>query len=209
MARTKEANHSPQAVAMHWAHLAAMAVLLISGWYINSPFFKGGMGLMRYSHFIAMYIVILVLVVRVYWAFLGSSGDFHNFAPHQTENRGKLIPTISYYLFIRKNHPETGKYNPLQKTTYMFWPVLIILQALTGFALYTGNIFGLPFLHAPDAMGWLVDLCGGLANVRIIHYLIMWVFILTVGVHIYLTLAEDIREFGPMFLGSEAKEKRG
>ena len=208
MAKDKT-THPPQAVALHWVHLLAMLILFASGWYINSPFFEGGMGIMRYLHFIAMYVVVLVLLVRVYWAFFGAPADFHDFALYQKENRGKLIPTISYYLFIKKEHPQTGKYNPLQKTTYVSWVILIVLQALTGFALYTGNIFGLPFLYAPEIMGWLVDLCGGLANVRIIHYLIMWVFILTVGVHIYLSLVEDIGEFGPMFLGSEAKEKRG
>ncbi len=209
MGRNNMVNHPPVAVALHWAHLCTMAVLLISGWYINSPFFKGGMGIMRYLHFIGMYLIILVLVARIYWAFFGESGDFRDFSLYQRENRGKLIPTISYYLFIRPNQPETGKYNPLQKMTYILWPILIILQALTGFALYTGNIFGLSFLYAPDIMGWLVDLCGGLANVRVIHYLIMWIFIATVGVHIYLTLVEDIEEFGPMFLGKEAKEKKG
>ncbi len=92
--------------------------------------------------------------------------------------------------------------------TYLAWPFLLVLQALTGFALYSGNIFGLSFLYAPQAMSWLTSLCGGLANVRIIHYLIMWIFMLTVGIHIYLALAEDIKEFRPMFLGTEAKEER-
>ncbi len=197
------------AVALHWVHLLSMALLLVSGWYIHSPFFEGGMGLMRYIHFISMYVVILVLVIRIYWAFFGAQADFHDFVVYQQENRGKFIPTLMYYMFLRKEHPATGKYNPLQKITYLTWPVLIILQALTGFALYSGDIFGLSPLYAPRAMSWLVDICGGLANVRIIHYLIMWVFILSVGIHIYLALAEDIKEFAPMFLGARAKEKKG
>lgn len=202
-------SHPLTAVALHWVHLLSMGLLLVSGWYIYSPFFAGGMGIMRYIHFISMYIVILILVARIYWAFFGASRDFHNFGIYQRENRGKLFPTFMYYLFLRKEHPATGKYNPMQKMTYLAWPFLIILQALTGFALYTGNIFGLSFLNAPRVMGWLVDVCGGLANVRTIHYLIMWVFIVTVGVHIYLALAEGLEEFAPMFLGTQRKEKRG
>lgn len=208
MSKTETKEHPLPAVALHWAHLFSMILLLISGWYIHSPFFEGGMAIMRYLHFLAMYVVILVLIARIYWAFLSPSGDFRDFAVYQAENRGKLMATLMYYLFLRKEHPETGKYNPLQKMTYLFWPVLIILEAITGFALYGGNIFGLPFLYAPRVMGWLISLCGGLANVRIIHYLIMWVFLVTVAAHIYLALAEDIKEFAPMFLGGEAKEKR-
>lgn len=209
MPRVKTETHPLPAVALHWAHLLAMVLLFISGWYIYSPFFEGGMGIMRYIHFIMMYVVILVLVIRIYWAFFGMSGDFHDFSIYQTENRGKLTSVFLYYLFLRKDHPDTGRHSPLKKATYLTWPILIVLEALTGFALYTGNIFGISFLYAPKAMGWLTDLCGGLANVRIIHYLIMWIFIVTVGVHIYLALVEDIKEFAPMFLGRETKEKRG
>lgn len=209
MSDTEATAHPLTAVALHWVHLLSMGLLFISGWYIHSPFIEGGMAMMRYIHFISMYVVILMLVARVYWAFFGEPRDFHNFAILQKENRGKFVSTFMYYTFIRKEHPGTGKYNPMQKMTYLTWPFLIILQALTGFALYTGDIFGMPFLYAPTTMGWLINLCGGLANVRIVHYLIMWLFILTVGVHIYLALAEDIKEFVPMFLGIGAKEKRG
>lgn len=209
MAIKKAENHPLTAIVLHWAHLLSMGLLLISGWYIHSPFFAGGMGIMRYIHFLAMYVVILVLLARIYWAFFGTPHDFRNFALLQKENKSKFIPTLLYYAFIRKEHPLTGKYNPMQKMTYLIWPILLILQALTGFALYSGSIFGISFLYAPDAMKWLIGLCGGLANVRIIHYLIMWIFILTVAVHVYLALAEDIKEFAPMFFGVGIKEKRG
>lgn len=209
MATDQVESHPLPAVALHWVHLLFMGLLFISGWYIHSPFIAGWMGIMRYIHFISMYVVVLVLIARVYWAFFGAPHDFGNFAIYQKENRGKFFQTLQYYMFLRKDHPVTGKYNPMQKMTYLLWPLLLVLQALTGFALYTGNIFGLSFLYAPSAMGWLIDLCGGLANVRTIHYLIMWVFIITVGVHVYLALAEDIKEFGPMFTGTATREKRG
>lgn len=186
-------RHPTPAKLFHIVILLSMLALGVSGFYINRPFFEGGMGIMRFTHFISMYVVILAVIGRVYWAFLGSDRDWREFIWHKDDFK-KLGPIIKYYLFIKKEHPKTGKYNPLQKATYVLWLLLIIIQAITGFALYWQDASVFVTLNS-----WV----GGAANMRIIHYLIMWIFIVTVAIHVYLGLAEDFKEFLAMFFIKE------
>lgn len=187
----------------HWVHLISMVVLAVTGFYIHNPFFDGVMGWMRTLHFIFMYVVLVALIARIYFAFFGRSAtlrgsravetDIKNFLP-QAENKGKFIEMLKYYLFLRKTHPVTGKYNSLQKLTYSFLGALLLVQAFTGFAMYG------PYV---DRFMWLTTPLGGLMVVRQIHYLVMWVFILITMIHVYLSAAEDVEALPLMFWGKE------
>ncbi len=201
-------EHPLPAVIMHWVHLVSMIMLVVTGFYIHWPFPIAGltMGVMRYLHFAFMYIVLVDLAVRVYWAFFGKGSsltrgtretgkDWRNFGP-QKANRGQFVQTVRYYLFMRKTHPRTAKFNSLQKGTYVFWALLLLLQAYTGFAIY-GLTYDWPFFAAGTAF------VGGLMNMRTIHYLIMWVFIITTMIHVYLSVAEDVDAIPLMFLWRE------
>lgn len=195
-------EHPAPARAMHWLHLLSIVLLIWSGFYIHDPFGPGTMDFWRLIHFIFMFVLILVAIVRVYWAFLGSGSagpggrvvrDSRHFG-RSPENRGQALETIKYYLFLRKTHPPTAKYNPLQKGTYVVWLLLIFLQAVTGFALWTPTA---------SAFWPLTYLVGGPEGMRVIHYLIMWLFIITTAVHIYLSAVEAPWQLGLMFWGKE------
>lgn len=202
---TREEHPAP-AIVMHWLHLVSMLTLIFTGFYIHWPFFAGGMQTMRTLHFIFMFLLIYTAVARVYWAFLGrgSAGagsrtkvrDYRHFFP-QKENRGQFWQSIKYYLFMRKTHPRTAKYNPLQKSTYAFWLALIVVQAISGFALWTPTAsFFEPMTYA----------LGGPQLIRMYHYLIMWLFIITTLVHVYLTVAEARAQLPLMLWGKETTE---
>ena len=196
-------EHPLPALTMHWLHLVSILVLVFTGFYIHWPFFAGAMGIMRNTHFVFMFILVFATIARVYWAFFGAGSatsgdrkkirDYRFFGP-QPENSGQLWQTLKYYLFLRKTHPQSSKYNPLQKLTYMFWLLLIVLQAITGFALWTptAGFFG-PLTYA----------LGGVSQMRVYHYLIMWLFIASTALHIYLSLAEMYLEFPLMFWWKE------
>ncbi len=201
-------DHPLPAVIMHWVHLVSMFVLAFTGFFIHWPFSFAGlaMGTARYLHFVFMYVVLIDLAVRVYWSFFGAGSslvkgtrekgpDYRNFGP-QRLNRGQFLETVKYYLFLRKTHPRTGKFNSLQKGTYVFWAFLLLFQGYTGFAIY-GPTYDLPFF------AWGTGMVGGLMAMRTIHYLIMWVFILTTLVHVYLSVAEDVDAVPLMFLYKE------
>lgn len=189
--------HPLPARIMHWLHLLCMVLLAFTGFYIHRPFFEGSMALMRYIHFIAMYVVLINLIARVYWAFFGAPRDFHEYGFGRRDFK-TLWSMIRYYTFTKKEHPDTGKYNILQKGTYNFWVFLLIFQGITGFALYEPTM---------SYFGWFTQWVGGLGHVRTIHFLVMWVFIITTAIHVYLSVAEEIAQFWYMIFGVQPKEE--
>ena len=203
---TKE-EHPWPAIVMHWAHLISMVILIYTGFYIHRPFGPGSMDLMRTLHFVFMFVLIFVAIIRVYWAFLGggSAGpgsrrripDWRHFGRSE-ENKGQSLETAKYYLFLRKTKPPSAKFNTLQKGTYLFWLLLIFLQAVTGFAIWTNTA---AFFEP------LTYLVGGHIVMRMWHYILMWIFIITSAVHIYIAVAEQPRQLPLMFAGVETGEE--
>jgi Ni/Fe-hydrogenase 1 B-type cytochrome subunit len=173
----------------HWIRVLALTILAFTGFYIHWPFLPGGevggfavMAWMRFVHFVAAYVFILGLVVRIYLAFNSTfDADWRDFGI--IRNIKNIPDVLLYYLFLKDIHKEYRRYNPLQALTYLFWVFLILFLALTGFALYRGEIFGI--IPAPDGFLWVRDLLGGETNTRIWHFLGMWVFLITVAIHVY------------------------
>ena len=197
-AHYREAHPIPF-VLTHWINLLAMIFLAFSGFYIHFPFFGGFMGIARGMHFFWMYVLLINLLVRIVLAFfvkdatgLGSRNvekDIKNWLP-QKPNRHQLWPWIKYYIFLKKDHPISAKYGVLQKIAYLVTIPLTLLAAYTGFCLYqpahNWAIWGM------FAAG--VQWVGGYMNMRIIHYFVMWVFILFTAIHAYLA---NIEGFSP------------
>lgn len=191
------AEHPVETRAYHWLHLLAMISLGISGYYIHSPFFPDGMKWMKFVHFVAMYVVLLALVLRVSFAFLSRNRDYSSFGLGLKQ--WKMLPgVLAYYLFLRKELPEgVGAYNPMQRLTYIFFALLLIPQAITGFAMYPSTA---PYFT------WFVSFVGGRPMVHSLHYLIFWVFLLVGLIHVYLSVFEDFAQFKYMLLSIEPKE---
>jgi Ni/Fe-hydrogenase 1 B-type cytochrome subunit len=191
-----EYDHPLAVKITHHTHWISMVALVVSGLYIHYPWAGGLMDPMRYIHFVAMYVLAATFVVRIYYALFGTHRDISLFLP-QKENKGTLFKMIKYYLFIQKEHPATAKFNPLQKATYNLWSLLLVLQGLTGFALYWPQ---------SAYFEWFVNLSGGLPTVRLLHFAIMWLFIVTSLIHVYLTFAEDFASFKLMFFLRKAEK---
>jgi Ni/Fe-hydrogenase 1 B-type cytochrome subunit len=175
---------------LHWTTTLAVTLLTFTGFYIHWPFIEGGapggvdvMAWARFAHFIGAYALILGLIVRVYLAFASRfDADWREFSLWR--NLRSVPDILGYYLFLKRSHREYRRYNPLQALTYFFWLFLILFLSLTGFALYHGKIFGV--FSAPGAFRWVNTLLGGESYTRIWHYLAMWVFLITVAVHVYM-----------------------
>ncbi len=100
---------------------------------------------------------------------------------------------------MRKTKPIHGKYNTLQKISYVLVPVLIAFMAWTGFSLYG------PYLDNSWIQGNL-EMVGGPQNMRIIHYFGMWVMVMFTLIHAYLS---SIYGLGPAKLMLWGKESPG
>ena len=196
----------------HWTRVIAIAVLTFTRFYIYHPFIAGGaegfiMAWMRFFHFIAAYVLVLGLVVRVYMAFRSTfAADWQDFGI--IRNIKNLPDILGYYLFIKGSHKDYRRYNPLQVLAYLGVAAVIIITALTGWALYHGSVFG--FIKAPDSFLWVHTLLGGESVTRIVHILSMWFFIIFVMIHVYMTIMTTMvnkdRTFTSMLTGYKLKK---
>jgi Ni/Fe-hydrogenase 1 B-type cytochrome subunit len=192
-------------VLTHWINLLAMIFLTLSGFYIHFPIIPGLMGAARGTHFFWMFVLLINLITRVVLAFVVKDAvmpdtrevdtDIKNFLP-QKANRHQLWPWVKYYLFLKKDHPISGKYGSLQKIAYVATPFLILAAAYSGFCLWgPTSQFGI-FRAGTVWVAGLYNAGGGgdPMPMRILHYYIMWVILMFTAIHAYLA---NIYNFGP------------
>lgn len=200
---------------LHFQHVAMMFLLGFSGMYIRFPFFDGGRSPMRWVHYFAMVVVTINLFWRLWYAFSSRQRDYREFAITGRDIRA-LFAVVGYYIFVRKTKPHLGKYNIMQKSVYIMFAPMLMLQALTGFSLLTVPLPFIGFTPRELLVGWwLGPLVGGTALAgawaRLAHYLLNWLFIVFTTIHIYLSITEDgaafLRFFGLGWI-DEARARR-
>lgn len=196
-----EARHPLAFRILHELIMVAIILLILTGFYIHRPFIGGGgflMSLVRGVHFFAAGILIIAAVLRIWGMFVGKNRDWRSFVP--TFSDIKLLPNvINYYAYLAKEPVIKKKYNPLQMISYCLAFVLVIFQIVSGFA-----------LQYPD--GWLSWFTYGLFNneiqVRIAHYVINWLFVMFLMIHVYLTIRDKFSEIKEMHLLSGSEESQ-
>ena len=204
LAHYREAHPLPFVIT-HWVNLVSMVLLILTGFYIHFPFISGFMGVARGVHMLCAAIFVINMIFRVVAAFIIKSSptggtrkvdyDYKTFLP-QKDNRHQLIPWIKYYLFLKKDHPLSGKYGVLQKIFYVLVPVMILIIAFTGMCLWSPTSDVGPF-------GAFNALVGSIMVTRIIHFFLMFAFIIFMIIHIYLANIEGFAPTKMMFLWKE------
>jgi len=163
---------------MHWAHAMSIVILALTGLQIYAPdSFRlfSHMDWARYFHFIFMYVVVWTFVYKIYYVVITGEIKEILFTFKDLIALPALVAYYLYGIFAGKKKTDWGKYNPGQKLTYTAWLILIPLQAITGFALYW-----------PGPFSGFNNFLGGLGYIRLWHFCISWIFIITTVVHIYL-----------------------
>ena len=173
-------------VVTHWINLIAMILLIVTGFCIHFPFWPMFMGIARGVHVFFGFVIFLNCVFRVIAAFFVKTSptggtrkqdlDYKSWLP-QKDNRHQALEWIKYYLFIKKDHPLGAKLGVPQKISYLLIPLLIIFMFFTGLCLWV------PTMDWGICWGF-TTLVGGLMSVRIIHYFMMYVFIVFMFIHI-------------------------
>ncbi len=192
LAHYKEAHPLPFVIT-HWINLVCMVLLIITGFYIHFPFIAGWMASARGVHIFCGVVLVLNLIVRVVLSFFirsaqrcgtreGLDRDVKNFLPSKA-NKHQFLPWIKYYLFIKKDHPKGTKYGSPQKLCYFLIPFVILASAYSGFSLWEVTADWPLF-------SWGIGVVGGVMNMRIVHYFLMWVFIIFLIIHVYLASIE-------------------
>lgn len=187
--------------ATHWVAVASFIVLIVTGFYIGGPYFVTGgeasqhylMGTIRFTHFAAAGVLVACGIIRVYWLFAGNPFErWRALFPLGGNDWINLGKQVKYYLMIRPERaPHYLGHNPLQQLSYTALYVVVLVQIITGFALYGQSYPGGGWY---TMVGWVVPYLGGLQAVRFVHHILTWVFLIFVPIHIYLALRADLLE---------------
>lgn len=188
-------EHPLYARLSHLLNLIIFAIFIVTGLMIHSPYKGMPMDTVRDLHIFIIWIFLFNGLFRIYWAIFDRRHDWKEFIPTKRDWRN-LFKQLLYYLFLAK-HPESGKYNVLQKLAYL------ALFLLSGVQFCSGAL-----LLWSDRLSHWVNFFGGLAAIRSFHFLMTIVFLLIIAIHFYLVFTESPRLFTVMFFGKEIKSKK-
>jgi Ni/Fe-hydrogenase b-type cytochrome subunit len=135
-------------------------------------------GARRWHFFFGWLFAINGLLYVVYNIAVGHMRKFF-FMP---SDAGQVPAMMAYYLHLRKDSPQQGDYNPLQKMAYTgVFIVLTPLILLSGMAMA-------PQLDV--AFNWLPALFGGRQSARSIHFLLAFAFLSFAFGHVVMVLTQ-------------------
>lgn len=184
----------------HWVNVISIGILTVTGLYIATPFLGTTgpasnqylMGSVRFIHFVTAFVFTASVLLRIYWAFVGNTyARWNQFLPTSAARWRDAQRMLRFYLFLRHEPPAEVGHNPLAGMTYTVVFALFLLQIITGFALYA-----LPFDQGtlwPTVFGWII-VAFGTQPVRLVHDIIMWLFLAFTIHHVYSCILIDIEE---------------
>ena len=174
----------------HWTIVFSIVVLSFTGWYLHEPFTTElreqawTMATMRFIHVVTAFAFSLAVLVRVTWFFVGNRWAYWRaFVPVTRSHLRSMGAMLRYYLFLRWRAPEAVGHNRLAALTYLVVYALLLLQVITGFALY-GWIGTQPWAWL---FGWVQHLIP-IQYVRELHYFLMFMFFGFTIHHVYSAL---------------------
>ena len=182
----------------HWAMFLTVLLLTVTGFYIAKPFtiyvgettYKFLMGNMRLLHIFFGIFLIFIFILRRFFAYFPGHPGLKYFLSW-TDWRN-TIKQIKFYLLISRERPEHHlKYGPLQSIAYNGAILMSLLIILTGILLTGADCHGYFISKIYILLKPLERLMGGLAQVRFVHHLLTWCFILFGVVHIYMAFWYD------------------
>ncbi len=179
----------------HWSFAISIVFLVVTGLYIHSPWsnsviegsYSFPMAQIRYIHFVAGFVFIGAIFVRVYLWFFGNRQEkLWDCAPINPTNIKNLFSTIGYYLYFTDRHEPRIGHNALAGTVYIFTVIAGFFQMISGFwLLYPESFFW---------QKWGIALFGSQAQARFVHFLFMWYYMIFAFVHLYILIWNDIKD---------------
>ena len=117
------------------------------------------MGTAKVVHSYAAIIFTLSVLARIIWMFIGNRyASWKQFIPLSRRRRRGLLPTLAFYLFLRRDPPTFIGHNPLAGATYTIVFLVYLTMIATGFALYS---IGAPVDSHMRIFAALLPLFGG------------------------------------------------
>lgn len=181
----------------HWLIFFAFVSLSITGLYMHRPFLLPWsrtpflMAHVRFVHVVSGFVLIAAFAFRVYWFFKGNFwARWSAYLPFRGAQWRGMGEMLEFYLFLRFDPGRRVGHNPLAALTYFIVYLLILVEILTGLALYS-HVLGNPVLR--QFIGWLPALIP-LTYLRLVHYFLTFVFFAFVIFHVYASVLVSIEE---------------
>lgn len=185
----------------HWLNVLSIVVLVITGFLIANPpallssaeatnlhFF----GIIRFIHFVAAYLFFFVMILRIYWSFVGNQfSSWKAFWPFSKKTWNNFWHVLKIDIMLMNEEEDVTNisigHNSVAKLSYLVMFLIALVQIFTGFALYSN----MSSWWLPKLFNWVIPFFGGDFMVRTIHHVSMWLFIFFAMVHIYLVFYHD------------------
>ena len=189
---------SPFLRIFHWIMVLSIVVLFVTGILITKPatiqaleptFTSMSMDWVRNIHFIFAFLFCASFILRIY-GFIINKGD--RLFPRVWEGHfySETIDVAMHYMLLKPSHAPFLR-NPLARSSYAGLYVMVLIEILTGFAMYymtePGNIGGTLF-------GWVNVLLGGEMVTHWVHHIVAWLISVFAIGHVYMVLRADLME---------------
>jgi Ni/Fe-hydrogenase 1 B-type cytochrome subunit len=177
----------------HWVNAISIAVLFVTGLFIATPaltppgeaYGNFWMGRMREFHFLFGFALILGVLLRVYWFFVGNNYARSGFPMFWKLDWYKaVIGQVIEYTKLDRGHIHVG-HNSLAGFSYAAFFAMCGFEGVTGMALYGESN---PGGFWDRMVGWTVPLLGGSFRVHTWHHLVAWFIVIFTMFHIYIAI---------------------
>jgi len=196
--------------AAHWIRNAALIWLILSGIYIANPFLARAfssdtannfiLAQVRGWHVAAGWILLAFTIGRIYqFLFINREGKLGlgaelRMAPILFDWKA-WRDQLKFYLLMSREHPHLtySNYGPLQYLVYTALYAALLIISVTGILLAAPYVQGGIADFGANLLRPIEVAVGGLANIRMLHHVTMWFFILFTVVHIYMAVWNSLR----------------
>ena len=189
---------SPFLRMFHWIMVLAIVTLFITGLLITKPvtvlgieptYTSMSMDWVRNIHFIAAFAFCAAFILRIY-GYIRYPGD--RLFPRVWKGHfyRDTIDVALHYMLLTPGHDPYLR-NPLARTSYAGLYAMVLIEILTGFAMY--------YMTEPNAIGgtlfgWVNVVLGGEMVTHWVHHIVAWLIIVFAIGHVYMVLRADLME---------------
>jgi Ni/Fe-hydrogenase 1 B-type cytochrome subunit len=175
----------------HWGLVISLAVLSFTGYYIHDPFIVGQvqhpflMGWFRFVHETFGMIFIALFIMRIYLFFGGNRWvGWRQYVPLSAAQFKEMWEVTKFYAFIRPTPITKIGHNAMAAFSYIGIYSMVAVEIVTGLVMFNW------LRHSPilgPLVRWIPRFIS-FPNLRLIHFLLMFVFIAFGVFHVHLCM---------------------
>ncbi len=189
---------SPFLRIFHWIMVVSIVVLFATGLLITKPVLVSAtepnytmlsMDLIRDIHFVVAFLFCASFILRIY-GFIINKGD--RLFPRFWEGHfySETVEVALHYMLLKPHHAPFLR-NPLARASYAGLYVMVLIEILTGFAMY---LMANPSSFGGLFFGLVNTLVGSEMMAHYIHHYVAWLIIVFAIGHFYMVLRAEFME---------------